>query len=92
MIRRLAALLVVPVDDPQSPQAGSRRRADGFARAARRRARRALQATPGGLTDLSRRDVWITSIHVVCGALALPTELVLTLRSWRVEFAPAGRA
>jgi cytochrome c oxidase assembly protein subunit 15 len=47
----------------------------------------AIQVTLGGLTVLSRRDVWINSVHVVCGALVLATSLVLTLRSWRARFA-----
>ena len=46
-----------------------------------------LQVTLGALTVLSRRDVWINSAHVVCGALVLTTSLVLTLRTWRVKFA-----
>jgi cytochrome c oxidase assembly protein subunit 15 len=46
----------------------------------------AVQVTLGALTILSRRDVWINSAHVVCGALVLATSLVLTLRSWRVRF------
>ena len=46
----------------------------------------AVQITLGALTVLSRRDVWINSAHVVCGALVLTTSLVLTLRSWRVLF------
>ena len=49
---------------------------------ARRRASDARRATV-----LSRRDVWINSLHVVCGALVLTTSLVLTLRTWRVKFA-----
>jgi cytochrome c oxidase assembly protein subunit 15 len=49
----------------------------------------AVQITLGGLTVLSGRDVAINSAHVVCGALVLTTSLVLTLRSWRVKFAPA---
>jgi len=49
----------------------------------------AIQVTLGALTVLTRRDVWINSIHVVCGALVLTTSLVLTLRSWRVRFADA---
>jgi cytochrome c oxidase assembly protein subunit 15 len=70
--------------------------------AARQRARRELvrpavllcvlvvvQIALGGLTVLSRRDVWINSVHVVCGALVLTTSLVLTLRCWRVKFAVA---
>jgi cytochrome c oxidase assembly protein subunit 15 len=47
-----------------------------------------VQVTLGGLTVLSRRDVWINSTHLVCGALILATSLVLTLRSWRTRFAP----
>ena len=47
----------------------------------------ATQITLGALTVLSRRAVWINSLHVVCGALVLTTSLVLTLRSWRVRFA-----
>ena len=46
-----------------------------------------VQVLLGALTVLSRRDVWINSLHVVCGALVLATSLVLTLRSWREEFA-----
>ena len=46
-----------------------------------------VQITLGGLTVLSRRDVWINSTHLVCGALILATSLVLTLRSWRTHFA-----
>ncbi len=49
----------------------------------------AVQVTLGALTVLSRRDVWINSAHVVCGALVLATSLVITLRSWRVKFGPA---
>jgi len=48
----------------------------------------AMQITLGALTVLSRRDVWINSFHVVCGALVLTTSLVLTLRTWRAKFAP----
>jgi cytochrome c oxidase assembly protein subunit 15 len=50
----------------------------------------AVQVTLGALTVLTRRDVWINSLHVVCGALVLTTSLVVTLRSWRVRFATAG--
>ncbi len=46
----------------------------------------AVQVTLGALTVLSRRDVTINSLHVVCGALVLTTSLVITLRSWRVRF------
>ena len=49
----------------------------------------AVQVTLGALTVLSRRDIWINSLHVVCGALVLTTSLVLTLRTWRVRFADA---
>jgi len=49
-----------------------------------------VQITLGALTVLSRRDMWINSIHVVCGALVLTTSLVLTLRTWRVKFAMQG--
>jgi cytochrome c oxidase assembly protein subunit 15 len=49
----------------------------------------ATQVTLGALTILSRRDVWINSVHVVCGALVLTTSLVITLRSWRVKFPAA---
>lgn len=52
----------------------------------------ALQVTLGALTVLSRRDVWINSTHVVCGALVLATSLVLTLRSWRGRFSAAGHS
>jgi hypothetical protein len=45
------------------------------------------QVTLGAFTVLSRREVWINSLHVVCGALVLTTSLVLTLRGWRVKFA-----
>ena len=48
-----------------------------------------VQATLGALTVLSRRDMWINSIHVVCGALVLATSLVLTLRTWRGRFSAA---
>jgi cytochrome c oxidase assembly protein subunit 15 len=47
----------------------------------------AAQVTLGALTVLSRRDPWINSVHVVCGALVLTTSLVLALRSWRPRFA-----
>ena len=51
----------------------------------------AVQVTLGALTVLSRRDVWINSLHVVCGALVLTTSLVLTLRTWRGDFATRAR-
>jgi cytochrome c oxidase assembly protein subunit 15 len=47
----------------------------------------AVQIVLGALTILSRRDPWINSFHVVCGALVLTTSLVITLRSWRSRFA-----
>jgi cytochrome c oxidase assembly protein subunit 15 len=46
----------------------------------------AVQITLGALTVLSRRNIWINSFHVVCGALVLTTSLVLTLRTWRTKF------
>ena len=46
-----------------------------------------IQVTLGALTVISRRDVLINSLHVVVGALVLTTSLVLTLRSWRNQFA-----
>jgi len=51
-----------------------------------------IQVTLGGLTILTKRGVWINSMHVVVGALVLATSLVLALRSWRVKFraAPAS--
>ena len=49
-----------------------------------------VQGTLGALTVLSRRDPWINSVHVVCGALVLTTSLVLTLRSWRERMADGG--
>ncbi|HJZ77104.1 MAG TPA: COX15/CtaA family protein [Vicinamibacterales bacterium] len=49
----------------------------------------AAQVTLGALTVLSRRDPWINSFHVVCGAMVLTTSLVLTLRTWRSRFAGA---
>ena len=52
----------------------------------------AVQVALGALTVLSRRDVWINSAHVVCGALVLTMSLVLTLRTWRVKFADAPEA
>jgi heme a synthase len=48
-----------------------------------------VQVTLGALTVLTRRDMWINSFHVVCGALVLTTSLVITLRSWRARFASA---
>jgi cytochrome c oxidase assembly protein subunit 15 len=51
----------------------------------------AVQVTLGALTVLSQRDVWINSLHVVCGALVLTTSLVLTLRTWRARFGDTVR-
>jgi cytochrome c oxidase assembly protein subunit 15 len=50
------------------------------------------QVTLGALTVISQRDVWINSLHLVCGALVLATSLVLTLRGWRVRFASTTAA
>ena len=50
----------------------------------------AVQVTLGAMTVLSRRDPWINSFHVVCGALVLTTSLVLTLRTWRDVIADCG--
>ena len=51
-----------------------------------------VQVMLGAFTVLSRRDVVINSLHVVCGALVLTTSLVITLRAYRVKFtAPRGR-
>jgi cytochrome c oxidase assembly protein subunit 15 len=50
----------------------------------------AAQVTLGAATVLSRRAVWINSIHVVVGALVLTTSLVLTLRAWRARGWRAG--
>jgi cytochrome c oxidase assembly protein subunit 15 len=52
----------------------------------------AVQVTLGALTVLTRRDVWINSVHLVCGALVLATSIVIALRSWRVKFATAAAA
>jgi len=49
----------------------------------------AVQVTLGALTVLTRRDVWINSVHLVCGALVLATSIVISLRSWRVKFSMA---
>ena len=50
----------------------------------------AIQVTLGALTVLSRRDPWINSFHVLCGALVLTTSLVITLRTWRERIAEFG--
>jgi cytochrome c oxidase assembly protein subunit 15 len=49
----------------------------------------AVQVTLGALTVLTRREVWVNSLHLVCGALVLTTSLVMTLRTWRVRFGAA---
>jgi cytochrome c oxidase assembly protein subunit 15 len=49
----------------------------------------AVQVTLGALTVLTRRDIWINSVHLVCGALVLATSIVITLRSWRAKFSMA---
>ena len=50
----------------------------------------AVQVTLGAWTVLSKRDPWINSVHVVCGAMVLATALVLTLRAWRGSIADCG--
>ena len=45
-----------------------------------------VQVMLGAFTVLSKRDVWINSLHVVFGALVLTTSLVITLRAWRYAF------
>lgn len=52
----------------------------------------AAQITLGALTVLSKRNVWINSVHLVCGALVLATSLVITLRTWRARFDLSMRA
>jgi cytochrome c oxidase assembly protein subunit 15 len=52
----------------------------------------ATQVTLGALTVLSRKDIWINSVHLVCGALVLSTSIVITLRSWRVRFATGSES
>jgi len=51
----------------------------------------AVQIALGALTVLSARDMWINSLHVVCGALVLATSLVVTLRSWKVRIDTANQ-
>ena len=48
-----------------------------------------VQITLGALTVLTARDVWINSVHLVCGALVLATSIVITLRSWRTRIVAA---
>lgn len=52
----------------------------------------AVQVTLGALTVLTERNIWINSVHLVCGALVLVTSIVITLRSWRVKFAGVATA
>jgi cytochrome c oxidase assembly protein subunit 15 len=52
----------------------------------------AVQITLGAATVLTKRNVWINSFHVVCGAMVLATSIVITLRSWRVKFSPGELA
>jgi cytochrome c oxidase assembly protein subunit 15 len=89
---RLGALLVLSAVTATSATVWRRYRAGGVHRELTRPAALlvalvVVQITLGALTVLSRRDVSINSIHVVCGALVLTTSLVLTLRTWRVKFA-----
>jgi cytochrome c oxidase assembly protein subunit 15 len=51
----------------------------------------AVQVTLGALTVLTRRDIWINSVHLVCGALVLATSIVITLRSWQARLAESVR-
>jgi cytochrome c oxidase assembly protein subunit 15 len=50
----------------------------------------AIQITLGGLTVLSGKHYIINSLHVVTGAFALGTSLVLALRTCRSRFAVTG--
>ena len=50
-----------------------------------------VQVMLGAFTVLSKRDVWINSLHVVGGALVLTTSLVITLRSYRAKFTAPQR-
>jgi cytochrome c oxidase assembly protein subunit 15 len=50
----------------------------------------AVQFSLGAATVLSARNVWINSLHVVCGALVLATSLTVTLKSWRALFPDQG--
>jgi heme a synthase len=51
----------------------------------------AIQVSLGAATVLSALNVWINSLHVVCGALVLATSLTITLKSWRALFPDQGR-
>jgi cytochrome c oxidase assembly protein subunit 15 len=46
----------------------------------------AVQISLGAATVLSALNVWVNSLHVVCGALVLATSLTVTLKSWRTLF------
>jgi cytochrome c oxidase assembly protein subunit 15 len=50
----------------------------------------AVQVSLGAATVLSALNVWINSLHVVCGALVLATSLTVTLKSWRALFPDQG--
>ena len=50
-----------------------------------------VQVMLGAFTVLSKRDIWINSLHVVGGALVLTTSLVITLRAYRVKFTAPQR-
>ena len=47
----------------------------------------AVQIALGAMTVMSGRQPMINSLHVVGGALALATSLIITLRSWRTRIA-----
>ena len=49
-----------------------------------------LQVALGALTVLSEKAVPINSAHVAVGGLVLAVSLVVTLRAWRVWFAPTA--
>ena len=71
---RVGALVVALASSPTAAHVWYHHRGPAGADAARRRCSLALvavQVTLGALTVLSRRDVWINSVHVVCGALVL---------------------
>jgi cytochrome c oxidase assembly protein subunit 15 len=92
-LHRVGALFVLLAVAATSTTVWRRYRAGGLHRELTRSAALlatlvVVQITLGAMTVLSRRDMWINSVHVVCGALVLTTSLVLTLRTWRVKFAP----
>jgi heme A synthase len=45
-----------------------------------------LQITLGASVVVSKLSPWVSSIHVVVGALVLATSLVIALRSWQARF------